>query len=460
MGKTITIVKLEKDASSALDSFSVLFMEPSGNGTRMRESDNGAFLEMLNGALSLIKNSCEPDAARAAAFINAIAEKAKSSEKFSELLESCILEVLVAKDLFSSEEKEASEELAFFAEHAAKLLEICSHLFIDYAEITQKKSKGLPLLSPAASKLRTNPLQFKLRKGKLAPATLEKLKERALELDPFRTGRAFRFIDGAFIPVTLASIRPASKFYGYPEARRKFREFFESFSKDKNNLPLLISSLPGLGKTHFTIAHALSFENITLILPEPESLEKPLENLLARLASRKNRRFVIFFDDVNISSIDWYYFRTNVGGSFALPPNISIVIAANHRFPANITSRGRSFEFPIFDEVRCQEMVRDFLISLGMRNPNADLISVIAADYVECFGQKAFDELSPRTLVRYLEKYEKDAALRKRTLDLSKEEVISKPDSQIFLETNVKILRALYGEEAIEELRKQQLGES
>ena len=463
MKKNTDTEKLGRDAETALDSFRILFLLPVNGAPCMRQTDNNAFLELLRDALSSIKNSSVPETAEAprpADFINALAEKTKNAGKFSDLLESCILEVLVAKDLFSGEAEDDNKELAFFVSHAERLLEICSYLFINYSGAMQKKSNGLPLLSPAASKLKADPLQFKLQKGKLAPATLEKLKARAQELDPFRIGRAFRFIDGAFIPVTLASIRPASKFYGYIEARRKFREFFDSFSQGKNNLPLLISSLPGLGKTHFTIAHALSFENISLILPEPESLEKPLETLISRLAARKNRKFVIFFDDINISGIDWYYFRTNVGGSFALPPNISIVIAANHRFPANITSRGRSFEFPIFDEVRCQDMVRDFLISLGMRTPNADLVSVISADYVECFGQKAFDELSPRTLARYLEKYENDSALRKRMLDLSREEVISKPDSQIFLETNVKILRALYGDEAIDELRKQQLGES
>lgn len=460
MKKNTAQEQFKKEAADALDSFRTLFMEPSGKTCRIRQSDNAAFLELLNGALSSIKNSCcEEEGPCPADFVNALAEKTQNAKKFGELLESSILEILVAKDLFTNEDPEASAELTFYTEHASRLLEISSHIFTDYAK-AQKKQFGLSLLSPAASKLKASPLQFKTKKGKIEADTLEMLKKRALELDPFRTGRAFRFIDGAFVPVELASIRPVSKFYGYPEARRKFREFFESFSQGKNNLPLLIASLPGLGKTHFTIAHALAFANLTLILPEPASLEKPLENLLGRLAARKNRNFVIFFDDINVSEIDWYYFRTNVGGSFALPPNISIVIASNHRFPANITSRGRSFEFPMFDEVRCQEMVRDFLISLGMRNPNPDLVSVIAADYVECFGQKAFDELSPRTLVRYLEKYEKDSALRKRTLDLSREEVISKPDSQIFLETNVKILKALYGEEAIAELRKQQLGDN
>jgi hypothetical protein len=44
-----------------------------------------------------------------------------------------------------------------------------------------------------------------------------------------------------------------------------------------------------------------------------------------------------------------------------------------------------------------------------------------------------------------------------KMLDMSKGEVICKPDSQVFFETNVKLLKALYGEDALEELRKRQL---
>jgi hypothetical protein len=149
----------------------------------------------------------------------------------------------------------------------------------------------------------------------------------------------------------------------------------------------------------------------------------------------------------------------NIGGSFSLPENIAIVIASNHRFPANISSRGRGFEFPMFDEINCQEMIHDYLASLGMRKPPAELVSVIAADYVEEFGQKMFEELSPRTLARYLDRYNNDAAKRKRMLDVSHEEVVARPDSQVFYEVNIKLLRDLYGEEVIDELRKQQLGE-
>lgn len=73
------------------------------------------------------------------------------------------------------------------------------------------------------------------------------------------------------------------------------------------------------------------------------------------------------------------------------------------------------------------------------------------------FGQKEFDELSPRTLARYLELYLDDSAKRRRMLELSRGEVITRPDSQVFYEMNMKLLRALYGEEAIDEVRKKEL---
>jgi hypothetical protein len=202
----------------------------------------------------------------------------------------------------------------------------------------------------------------------------------------------------------------------------------------------------------------LLYDNLTLILPEPSELEKNLEGLIRKLASRKEHKFVLFFDDVNTNKIDWYYFRTNIGGSFALPENIAVVIASNFEFPANILSRGRGFVFPMFDELRCQEMVHDYLLAKGVRKPPAELVAVMAADYVEEFGQKVFEELSPRTLVRYLEKYEKDSQKRKRMLDLASQDVTARPDAQLFFETNVKLMRALYGEDAIEELRKRQTG--
>mgnify|MGYP001627448132 CR=1 FL=1 len=261
--------------------------------------------------------------------------------------------------------------------------------------------------------------------------------------DIFKIQRIFRHNDATFIPCIIGPVRKINDFYGYPTAKDLFKNHFEKFSMSGESLPLLISSLPGLGKTHFTISHTLHFENLCLILCQPSDLEKPLEKIIAELSLEKNRKFVLFFDDVDTRKIDWYFFRTNVGGTFVLPPNIAVVIASNFEFPANISSRGRCFTFPIFDEIRCQEMVFDFVLSLGVKNPKKELVSVIAADYVEEFGQHVFEELSPRTLVRYLERYKNDKEKRRKTLNMSKEKVIAVPDSAVFYEANQKVIERL-----------------
>jgi hypothetical protein len=45
--------------------------------------------------------------------------------------------------------------------------------------------------------------------------------------------------------------------------------------------------------------------------------------------------------------------------------------------------------------------------------------------------------------VRYLERYNQDMEKRKRMLDLSRGEVITRPDAQIFFETNQKVKERL-----------------
>jgi hypothetical protein len=130
--------------------------------------------------------------------------------------------------------------------------------------------------------------------------------------------------------------------------------------------------------------------------------------MITFLARYRERKFVIFFDDVDVRNIDWYFFRTFVGGSSSLPENLLIIVASNYSFPPNVASRGRTFAFPLFDEIRCQEMIGDLFLSRGMEKISSDLLSVIASDYVEAYGQKEFEELSPRTLARYLEGFLKD----------------------------------------------------
>jgi len=462
---------IEGKAAKAAASFNVLFERPSQEGLReIGDFESRRFLKALRDWLAAILSEtkalekkpslaarlyeAEGDCADSIDYLNLLAEL-RQGRSFKDILESCVFES-VSQTASASGGGWSSPETAHRLEHAKALASSLETLAPDYLAILESLAKcgALSRATPeaAANFSKGSALASKAR------SSAADLERRAALADPFNAGRAFRHIDGEFIPVALSSIRKAEDFYGYPEARRKFMDYFSDFAKGKSNLPLLITSLPGLGKTHFTISHALHFEEITLVLPEPCDLERPLEGLIRRLARKRDKRFALFFDDIDARKIDWYYFRTNIGGSFSLPSNITLAIASNYQFPANISSRGCGFIFQMFDEVRCQEMISDFLVSLGMRQPHPELASVIAADYVEEFGQKLFEELSPRTLVRYLARYENDAAKRKRMLELSKSDVVTRPDSQVFFETNVKLLKALYGEDAISEMRERQMG--
>ena len=289
--------------------------------------------------------------------------------------------------------------------------------------------------------------------------TADELKEKIIQCDPFRQCRTFRYIDSKFEKTELQGKDVHDDFYGFLSVRKIFADHFREFADGKGNVPLIISSLPGHGKTQLTIAHALQYTDVTLILATPDALESSFADLLAKLAKRSDRKFVLFFDDIVPDELDWYYFRTHVGGSFKTPDNVLIALASNYHFPPSIISRGRSVLFPIFDEIRCMEMVEEFLKSCHLPHPPANLILMIAADYTEHFGQKRFSELSPRTLMRYLAQYKTDKNKRKTMLELSSGEVITRPDAQLFYEFNIELMRRLYGNEFIENMLKDRLRE-
>lgn len=285
----------------------------------------------------------------------------------------------------------------------------------------------------------------------------EALLRRIAAFDPFAGGRCFRYRNGGFEPTALEAVRSLERFYGFHGVRRSFREQFREFAAGKSTVPLLISSLPGHGKTQMTIAHALAHANLTLILAPADALETPLEELIAQLRVRDDRRFVVFFDDVDPNVLDWYTFRTHVGGTFTLPDHVMLAVASNYEFPPSILSRGRSVAFPTFDDVRCMEMVEEFLGTWGFRRPNNNLISLISARYTEEFGQKRYTELSPRTLMRYLALFEESAQKRKDMVQLACGQMVTKPDPQLFYEFNIGLMRKLYGNEYIENLLKERL---
>ena len=451
-----TIIRIRKLLKQVLKSFNTLFQVPVDGVLKITQFDHREPFILYKQMLLAIESelmeidsdsksskSSDPDSID---YLNALIAEYEP-QTLADIITTGVLDIMTAGRLFVIDKDVDIDEddiLNYQLKHAEILVNSGIQMLYDYFQVidSQEESEGPARIRPR-SDLFLKPGTM-VGYDKDSDTTLaEKLRSKALEVDSFRTSRIFRFINNSFISSDLVSIRPVDEFFGYKSIRDQFYKYFSDFSLKGENFPLLISSLPGLGKTHFTISYTLSFDDLTLILPEPGDLERPLETIISQLARRKNRKFVIFFDDVDTRKIDWYNFRTLVGGSFVLPSNISIVIASNYEFPANISSRGRGLTFPIFDEIACMEMVSDFLRHMGMHNPTEALISVISADYVEEFGQNAFEELSPRTLVRYLEQYDKDVKKRAKMLAMSREQMIAKPDSQVFYEANLKVTERL-----------------
>ena len=465
------------DLDSAAASFNVLFeqLDPSGRERVVVSGRHREFLEMLRQYLrlerlerdgnapapALVFCSGEPDSADA---LNTLARLC-GSRSFGAMVDDSLFEALLrlnASAPLRPELLKAADNPATAAggtiRHAIRFAKSLASVLKSSAALktyaAQKAAGELSRLSPAAGALSLRGSVF----PRATPKGLAMELAARFELaDPFAGGRSFRYKDETFIPVELRSIRTPDQFFGYAEAKRVIEEHYAGFLDGRHNLPLLVSGLPGLGKTQMTIAYALARPEVTLVLPGPEALQEGLEALIGKLAASPQHKFIVFFDDIDTRELNWYYFRTHVGGSFALPSNVLTVIASNYRFPPNISSRGRAFTFPLFDEIRCQEMIEDLFVSRGMEHVSPELLSLIAADYVESFGQKLFDELSPRTLARYLELYLADQEKRRLMLELSRGDVITKPDPQAFYAQNMALLRALYGKEAIDEIREKEL---
>ena len=478
MAESSEIRKMEDALKKAETSFHVLFEKMNGDGSARVVCDCN-YKDLLEALRILFRKLHGEVSALGAATINPSLESVSSEEPdsvdawneiafrcnsktFRQCVDDALFDALMRINhaiRFSPEMLKAVEDpdtvIGSSMRHAVNFAKALERLLSLYLMLIH--SEGVPELS------RLNPevKRFQLSSSLFLRSTLKglamELDSRFVKHDVFSSGHTFRYAHGEFTSVLLKSIRGVNEFYGYGEAKRVFSDHFGAFASGRYNLPLLVSGLPGLGKTQMTIAYCLKFSELTLILAGPEDLQEGLEGLIAKLTPCKNKKFVLFFDDIDTRSINWYYFRTYIGGSFSLPPNMMVVLASNYGFPPNISSRGRVFNFPLFDEIRCQEMIEDLFLSRGMKHITPDLLSVIAADYVEAFGQKEFDELSPRTLARYLELYLDDSAKRRRMLELSRGEVITRPDSQVFYEMNMKLLRALYGEEAIDEVRKKEL---
>ena len=464
---TVKTTERTEALQQALDSFHVLFEQISSDG-RSRRIVSERFKSFLEGVYSFLRLEKEPenreDHPDGIDALNAMGICC-GKKSLSTLLDEALFEALLrlnAADLKSpgilKEAENNTGTLHWTLCHAMQFAAALETVLKSSPLMTSWKVPSSPeklsRLTPASANMNLRTSRF--LRSTLKGLVMELLNEHAKN-DLFAAHRTFRYRKGKFLPVELHHAGTGKDFFGYREAKELFREHFTGFAEGRHNIPLLLSGLPGLGKTCMTIAYALELTDAVLILPDPEALQEDLEQLIGVLAENTAHKFILFFDDVDTEKINFYYFRTHVGGSFVLPGHIMTVIASNYRFPPNVASRGRTFSFPLFDEIRCQEMIEDFLLQKGMKNVSNDLLSVVASDYVESYGQKIYDELSPRSLSRYLNLYLQNREKRTRMLDFSRGEVITRPDPEAFYAQNLKLLRALYGKEILEEIREQEL---
>ena len=425
-----------KKSESGRAAFRLLFTSPDCNGSvRVREND---FLQLLHGVVELEEHSV-PGGAVAADYFNEIFRKYgdRAADEllcafFDSFTAAGVSPELLHDDVPGSAVefllRESMALIDFLAEIRSTLPEF--GLLPGAADIFRK----LDVLSADNGLI-----------GAIAGA------------DRFLQGRVFRFGQNRFEAVEADSAKDVEKFFGFPGVRSSFQDHFRKFSEGVSNIPLLIHSLPGYGKTSMTVSYALAEKDVVLILPDPEALESEWNALMKPLTERRDLKFVVFFDDIDPRSVNWYKFKTHVGGAFTLPENVNVVLSANYEFPPSILSRGRRVNFPVFDEIRCMEMVEDFLHDFGLKSIPGNLVSLIAADYTEEFGQHKFTELSPRTLMRYLDIYQKSTIKRRNIVELAMGPMITRPDPELFYEFNIELMRSLYGEEYIKQLLKERL---
>ena len=436
---------MNNDFTQARTALDTLFAVPGpGGGLLLPE---GRFFLLLSGLLDRISGIVPPGEVRAAScvdYLNAL-ELEFGKDQVDRILLEESFESFVRHRILPDQLEKPDKTAAFLLNC---LLALTSGLKKLIPSLPEEES--FRLLPDAAGLFSTLP-SFDDKEPLLSAAAALKARDR------FKEQRVFKWCSGKLYPSKLNSAKPLKSFFGFNGVRAIFQDHFEDFSSGKTNIPLLVYSLPGYGKTSMTVSYAMAAENTVLILPEPETLERAWDDLIQELARRQDHKFIIFFDDIDPRTVDWYNFRTNVGGAFSLPMNIMPVLSSNFEFPASILSRGRKVSYPVFDELRCTEMIEDFLYDFGLKSLPPNLVSLIGADYTEEFGQKKFSELSPRTLIRYLSLYAQDRNKRRLIAELAMGQMITRPDAELFYSFNINLMRSLYGDEYIARLREEKL---
>ncbi|MDD3153434.1 MAG: hypothetical protein PHS41_01095 [Victivallaceae bacterium] len=430
----------QKELEQAERSFRTLFCVPGENDSfGIAPGREVSFLRRLRGAFEAARRL--EDSEDGAIYLNDFATGARVGKKnFFHALFDTIVRMGILDELHADN---GGENLEFLLTHAAR---IANGIRIFAQLVSEKDAEAVLPLAQTLAK------EFSMLKSERS-----ELLEGIKNADPFASGSVFGYRDGEFVAASRIDPKAPGLFFGFHSVRHAILTHFRDFAEGKSNVPLLLSSLPGHGKTQMVLSHAMRGGDFVLILPTVETLTHGLARLFALLAERKDRKFVVFFDDIDPRECDWYDFCNHVGGAFSPAENILPVLASNYEFPASILSRGRSVRYPVFDEVRCMEVIEEHLLALGMHKAPQNLVLVIAADYTERFGQKEFTELSPRTLMRYLAEFSSDRDRRRRMVERSVSGIINKPDPELFYDFNIELMRKLYGEEYIQNLLKEKL---
>ncbi len=266
------------------------------------------------------------------------------------------------------------------------------------------------------------------------------------ELDGFSDDRAYIFDSRVdFSPFSVDHIRDRIDFYGYRETKLFFMDHFSDFSNSNSALPLFIYGPPGLGKTHFTISMALAYPNLNVICMAKEQFESMLGKLFKRLKNYSYRRFVVFIDDIDPKTIDWYQFRSYVDGMMHIPENVSLVMSTNFEFSSRTLSRGKILEFERLNARLAEEMISDYFVSTtGEKLPDI-LNTIVAADYVNEQINGPLQELTPRSLLVYLQTLEGNSKRWKSLVfESGCENIFRVASDGEFARSNKEVMKKLY----------------
>lgn len=412
----------------AVTSFNVLFAEPRDGGMVARDTGQEDVVLTCQRLLSTMVSEAEgletqPDEARR--YYEALDSTPDSLDYLNQLVrlaEGRPLAKLVRRFVWNAVRErmqcEANEDApaedaryAYYLSHVKRLLTLAVSLPRDYMELLRAEAAeeegAIPRLEPVEyGSLEADAEAIKFGDGAVPESTLEHVRACVQAQDVFAGGRAFRPVGHGFVETGLGEIRALQDFYGYHAERRLFVKYLQSFIDGQTVQPLLLSGLPGLGKTHLTIAFARSYPELTLIVAGESDLQERFEWLINELGRYTYRRLVLFFDDVDVDEIDWSTFRHLVDGYLPYASNVAVIIASNFTFPDRVQSRCRTYEFrPMSPEV-CVELVLDHLDKHMGINPQDNqlataLAETIAGHYVNELRLGRITELTPRSLVRF-----------------------------------------------------------